>query len=396
VLNPAIHHDKIPHDFYEEVSKMKGALCCQKCGRKRFTRSCPSCGYDAVYIRINYEGKRWTFFKDEHGKAFSYKTGKKTWETINQDIEKKCFRPQSYIPQGLQEKQFSNAFERFIEKRVQEGKMAPSTEGSYRSYLRKHFQPYFNDMPVTDIKLKHLDGFINSRNGLSSKYKKNLLTALQAMFSWLVRWGELEKMPILPDIGPVDSRPGVSVTRETQKEILEKMPPEHRDLIEFIFESGLRPSEAIALKLSDYDRGNKAILIRRTYSRSVLRETTKQKKTRWKALYGRALILIDAHSSGRIGDDFIFINPVTKKGYRYEFVRKLWRKYCGVSYRLYDCGRHTYCTQIVDTGINELQAQEITGHADRRSLSRYYHGTIERQREALEQREKVLQIESYR
>lgn len=375
---------------------MKGALCCQKCGRKRYTRSCPSCGYDAVYIRINYDGKRWTFFKDEHGKAFSYKTGKKTWEDINRDIEKNCFRPQDYIPQALQERQFSTAFERFIEKRVQEGKMAPSTEGSYRSYLRKHFQPYFGDMPVTDIKLKHLDGFITSREGLSSKYKKNLLTALQALFSWLVRWGEIEKMPIMPDIGPVDSKPGIAIQRMTQGEILGRIPQEHRDLIEFLFESGLRPSEAIALKITDYDRENKAILVRRTYSRATLRETTKQKKMRWLALYGKTLQIIEAYCANRIGDGFVFINPVTKQGYRYEFVRKLWRKYCGVPYRLYDCGRHTFCTQIVDSGVNELQAQLIMGHSDRRTTQRYYHGDLERQREALEQREKVLQIEKYR
>lgn len=375
---------------------MKGALCCQKCGRKRYTRSCPSCGYDAVYIRMNHDGKRWTFFKDHHGKAFSYKTGKQTWERINQDIEASCFRPQEYTPQASVERQFTYAFERFIEKRVQEGKMAPSTEGSYRSYLRKHFQPYFGDMPVTDIRLKHLDGFISSKEGLSSKYKKNLLTAIQALFSWLKRWGEIEKMPIMPDIGAVDSKPGIAVSRTTQEEILGRIPKHHRDLIEIIFESGLRPSEAIALKIIDYDRENKAILVRRTYSRATLRETTKQKKMRWRALTGRTLELVEAHCASRIGDGFIFINPETKRGYKYEFVRKLWRRCSGVPYRLYDCGRHTFCTQVVDSGVNELRAQEIMGHADRRTTARYYHGSLERQREALEKREKVLQIESYR
>ena len=65
----------------------------------------------------------------------------------------------------------------------------------YRVY-RAHYDP-LEALDVRLIRLKHLQPFYEGLPG-SVKYRKNILDCLKVFFNWLVRWGEIEKVPVWP------------------------------------------------------------------------------------------------------------------------------------------------------------------------------------------------------
>ena len=225
---------------------------------------------------------------------------------------------------------------------------------------------------------------------LSAKYKKNMVDCLRSFFNWLLRWGELKELPIMPEIQTPDSIPRRAISYEEQLEALANIPFEHRGFIEFMMETGLRPGEACALKISDINSKDKTMIVQRTYSEHVLRETTKGRHKMRVPLSDRAYELIKESIGDTIGDRFVFINPATKKGYVPETIRKVWKKCSRSDVDIYSATRHSFCTQLVEMGMSEIEAQGIMRHKDARSTRSYFHPTQERQRGFLNQRGKVV------
>jgi integrase len=381
------------YDSLQEVLAMeRGTVACQNCLIKRTSRSCPKCGYDACVIRIGHEGKEYRFFYDKSRRPYTYTTALQTLITINNEIQEHIFNPNDYMLATIEDRLFQNAFDRFLDKK--EAEYAPSNK--YRTYYRNHLG-YFTDRDVRDIKLKHLDDFYRRKlpAHLSWKYKNNIMACLFAFLRWLLRWGEIKELPTFPELEPGNSAPREAPTYEDQLSALARIPKEHRDIIEFLMESGLRPGEACALKIMDINFMSGKMLIQRTLSAGQIRETTKGHNKTWRTLSSRAYEIIRARSGDRIGDDFVFINPKTKRRYSGEFLRVLWRKHAEIPYELYS-NRHGFATQLAETGAGELELQAIMGHADLRSTRRYFRPTTSRQRELLDQRgkerEKVIDL----
>jgi site-specific recombinase XerD len=109
-------------------------------------------------------------------------------------------------------------------------------------------------------------------------------------------------------------------------------------------------------------------------------------------LSDRACELIQDAIGNVLGDRFVFISPVTKRGYIPETVRKIWKKYSGSDVDMYSATRHSFCTQLVEMGMSEIEAQGIMRHKDARSTRSYFHPTQERQRDFLNRRGKVIPL----
>ena len=68
------------------------------------------------------------------------------------------------------------------------------------------------------------------------------------------------------------------------------------------------------------------------------------------------------------------------------------KKYSGSDVDMYSATRHSFCTQLVEMGMNEIEAQGIMRHKDARSTRSYFHPTQERQRGFLNKRGKVIPL----
>jgi len=176
-----------------------------------------------------------------------------------------------------------------------------------------------------------------------------------------------------------------------QLESLRKIPVRHRDPIEFGFETGLRPGEITALKVKDIDLVNRRAIIQRTWSEAYLRETTKAKNKRWIPLSERGLEIAMRNMKDKFPEALVFINPDTGRRYIAKKLNQLWRKHSGLDIDYYSAARHSFCTQIIESGVNVFQAQELMRHTNINSTGRYFHPSVERLRDVVNGRERKAQ-----
>jgi integrase len=346
-----------------------------------------------MVIRLSWEGRERKFFYDKAGKPFTYAEALNSLGDINKEIRERTFDPSEWEKAAIMARKFEAAWETFLEKKAKleaRGERSPSTLAVLKGFRRNHFI-YFEGRDVRDIRLKHLETFYEELpEHLSPKTKKNMMDALKSFFRYLERRGDIDTMPIWPEIGEIIQKEGFALQVDEQMEVLKKIPTEHRDIIEFLMETGLRPGEGCALMEIDINYRTRYALIRRTWTRDRLRQRNKEKREKWKPLSDRACELLEANQ-GR--SDFCFTNPVTKRGYRPAFVRRLWKKYAGVDMRLYDGTRHSWFSQMVEAGATETELMKAGGHSDVKTLQRYFHPSQSRQHDLVNRRGNVINLQ---
>jgi integrase len=365
----------IPPAYFLEGDDMKaGSILCQKCKRTRRKRSCPHCGYDSVCIRISWEGKSYTYYKGKDGKSLSFKDGLALKIEINKRIQDRVFDPRDYLKEVIDERRFHNAFEKWLEekeKEEQDNRLSPETLRCYKAYYRNYFSS-FESLDVREFRLKHLQNFLNGLpNRLSSKYKKNMMNCLHAFFTWLKRWGDIREIPVFPEVRVSDSKIMRPITYEQQIEAIERIPQEHRGIFLFMRETGIRISEACALMVGDVDFANRRALIQRNWSGAKLQETTKGRNKEYIPLSELAIEVARVNAGERIGKSFLFINCETRREYRPEFLRRLWKAYSGVEATLKESMRHSTLSDWANHGASAFQIKELARHSDIRVSDNY-------------------------
>ncbi len=372
---------------------MTGIILCNRC-RKKMDKVC-KCGNPKCLVQIYWKGRYYEFRRDDQGYVFTYDKARDKLIEINNAIKKGSFKPEDFTDAKIKERKFENMMEKWLDQKSIEEKaneLSPETLRCYRSYNRNYFQ-YFYNWDVREVGFEQLEDFKDQLpDHLSLKMKRNILNALHSFFVWLRRKGILTSIPVWPEIKGTDSQTKVAMDIEDQVEVLQEIPKEHIDIIRFLTETGLRIGEACALKGKDFDLKNGSVLIQRTWSGSKLVETTKGKNKKWIPLSDTAYEIACRCLQDRWPEDFMFINPSTKKGYRQEFLRRLWRKYSGVSITLYEATRHSFCTQVVEGGASVLEAKQLMRHADIRSTERYFHGSMKKMREIVNNRGKLISL----
>jgi integrase len=393
----------LAYDLAEAFGLERGTICCAACRRKIIPTvkklnavTCQGCGHPHVYIRFEFDGKPYYLRTDKHDTAYTYATAAKALIDINNEIKARTFEPREWQSETIAQRLFEREMESWLERRdldAEKGSVASKTTAGYRGYARNYYltSPHLTGRDVREIRLKHLQLFYDSLPN-SAKYRKNIMDALRSFFRWLKRWGEILEVPTWPEIDTVVEPVRFSLTVEDQAKALTKIPEEHRDIFEFMMETGLRPGEVCALMIIDVDAKHRRILVRRTYSNGKLRNRTKQKKEFWRLLSDRAWDIV----SGNMRPDFpfVFCNSITGRGYRYEFLQRLWKAHTGLSEGMYEACRHSYCSQMAesDEGLSPKHLQELMGHADIRSTMKYIHPSEDKLRAALNKRTKPRRV----
>ncbi len=370
----------------------RGSILCARCnraidpkGKKNEYVTCHLCGHPKAYIFIKWQGKAQRYYAGKDGKKYTFETAFKALQDINEEIQGNRFDPDSWRTTEIEKKHFENEMATWLERKEKEteaGKLAPSTLGNYKTYNRKYYD-YFLGLDVREIKLKHLQLFYDRLPG-SAKYRKNILDALRTFFRWLKRWGEIDEVPIWPEMEQAISPEVWTLTYEEQQAELARIPEEHRDVFEFLMETGLRPAEACALMKIDIKFSERKGLIRHNYSEGQLTQKPKQKKEYWIVFSDRAWELITRN----IGNPtpFVFWNAEYNRGYRYKVLNKVWKKYSESGVDLYAATRHSFCTMLIDDGESLKTVQGAARHADPRTTMKYIHPSDERTRQALNRR----------
>jgi hypothetical protein len=141
----------------------------------------------------------------------------------------------------------------------------------------------------------------------------------------------------------------------------------------FRFFTGLRPSEQIALVVSDYDRANGVLSITKARVRGIQRDVTKTGEDRRVVLCPRAIEILESHLTwraslvrqGRIDHDALFFKhdfqPIPDAKYPFERWHKTLKR-LPLRYRKPYTARHTSVSWNLMRGRNPLWVAKQYGH----------------------------------
>jgi len=360
----------------------QGGIYCNKSTRHSpmdvNTERCPKCEGTKCFIRLYWQGKTYTYRRDDGGEVFRVFTAVQKLEEINKAINNKKvpFKAKDFTDAARQERQFENQFQEYLDEKegeLQAGELSPKHFSTIKGYNRNHFS-YWAGWDVKTIAREDVAVFkqkvLHKLPGI--KTRKNVLNALHAFFAWLYENGRIEVIPPFPIIKGDNATPRRALRIEAQEKALEQIPAAHRDPLEFMMKTGLRPGECVAILVKSVNIEQRVVWVERSVSGSTYVETTKNKSKLPIPLNDKALEIAKRNVKGKFPNDFLFVNPTTGRGYSLSMLSKIWRNNCGVDVKLYEATRHSYCTQIVPL-TDPLTAQRLMRHKDRRSTDNYYH-----------------------
>ncbi len=410
----------MPIDAISKVFTMRGKIRtkekCPKCTMifKETTQGiiCPDCltkpkKYFIDLYEKNSEKKRIKIYSDQNGYPLdSFQRAYRVLEHIRHEIDNHKFDPSKYIKCHLEQFYFSTKIEKWVDRKQKHADIKKSLANSYirilKSYKDNYFLNFFGNMDVREIRTVHVKEFYEGLPmHLSPKTQSNIITALQNFFNELHEDEIIENMPsfkkILDSIDVKKQEIKWFDYREQQKVLaFIGQISYHRPIVEFMCETGIRPSEAMAIYWEDFDLKESVLHIRKTFSDRKLKDTTKSgRNTDIIPLSDRAVEILKSISRGI--NTFIFTNPNSKGHYNLDTLDRLWDKVrihfnINKKVKLYNFTRHSFATQIASSGATPIEIKELLRHSDIRTSMKYVQKDLKPLRACLRKRAEVVEF----
>lgn len=369
-----------------------GVILCNRCRAK--VHGICRCGNDVCLIHLWWRGKRYEYRRNEQGQTLTYAEALEKLIEVNRAIKKGIFNPVAYSDAKTRDRKFERQIGKWLqekEDRCNSDELSPGTLKDYRAYVRIHFRP-LEGFDVRDIGLEQLTNLKDTLSHLSIKTRRNVMNALRNFFHWLKDRGTIMEMPVFPKITGDSAKMRTAIDYESQVECLQRIPDAHRDIVEFLMETGLRPGEACALLVEHVDRKNALCRIERTFSGPIIRETTKQRRKRVIPLSDRACEIVEIHLRDKTGKQYLFINPDTGRNYVPNGLWRIWTKYSTSGVTLYEGTRHSFASQLIEHE-DVAYVKELMGHSDIRTTQKYLHMRMSKLRDVVNRRGKVIEMD---
>lgn len=345
-----------------------------------------------LYVDLPWKGQRIRVYSDKTGQALdSYDRANTVLKTIRGEIEAHTFDPQKYLRADASKFWTSNLLNLFEQHKLKN--LAPGYR-NYFSYMVGIAKDYFGNQDIRDLRKLDLINYKDHLEKAFPDWKPKTLKNVLDVFKAFLRYAknDLEMVDIVPSFPTVEV-PDASfrwLGQTDQASLFEKVPDLHKPFIAFLMLHGCRPGEARALKCRNVDLEHDSITIGATFSGGMYCERRKGK--------GARIAVIPIHPEMRdyIADRvrkahpeaFVFVNPMTGEPYSETRIWKLWdkvRKAAGVEegLRLYDASRHSFASQLVNSGVSLFTVSKLLGHSTTKMTERYSHANIESMRTEL-------------
>jgi integrase len=271
-----------------------------------------------------------------------------------------------------------------------------STMAGYRSYLDKHFLPFFGDHPMAEILPSTVQDWVTAAtaSGLSPTSVTKYHVMLHSVFKRAVRDRVILTNPCegieLPKIPPRKTR---ILTPDEYDQLLAVIPDRFQLLIMTDLETGLRWGELIALRPRHIDFLRRTISVEQTIvevsrkhsptgERMIVKDYPKDNEFRTLRVSETLLTRI-ARRIERLGlsrDDLIFASTETAGGNpisRNTFRTKIWLpalQRSGIDFhvRVHDL-RHAHASWLLAGGADLKTVMERMGHAQIMTTQKYLH-----------------------
>ena len=252
--------------------------------------------------------------------------------------------------------------------------MSPNTVASYCSDVEFFLQYYTSSL--SDLQPEHIEGFILSRDFLSKRSQARLLSSLRSFCTWLVMEGLLKDNPCdrvdapklgryLPDVLSVEEVEAVIATADTTT----WMGLRDKALLEVLYGCGLRVSEAVSLKISNF-------YIEDSFVRIVGKGNKERIVPIGEMAIGAVLAYLENRPAEFSGVDELFLNRYGKALSRvsaFNTVKKMTLA-AGVNKSVSPhTFRHSFATHLIENGADLRVVQEMLGHESVATTEIYTH-----------------------
>ncbi len=344
-----------------------------------------------LYVDLPWKGQRIRIYSDKTGQVLdTYDRANTVLKAIRSEIEAHTFDPQKYIKADASKFWTANLLAVFEQHKLRN--LAPGYK-TYFSYMVGIAKGYFGNQDVRD--LRKLD-LINYKDYLEKTFTwkpktlKNVLDVFKAFLRYVRN--DFEMITTVPSFPVVDVPDAAFrwIGQKDQASLFDQVPDQHKPFIAFLMLHGCRPGEARALKCKNVDLEHDSITIGATFSGGVYCERRKGR--------GARILVIPIHPEMREyiaervrnahPEAFVFVNPVTGRPYSETRIWKLWDKVrtaagVGQGLRLYDASRHSFASQLVNSGVSLFTVSKLLGHSSTKMTERYSHANVDSMRTEL-------------
>ena len=252
-----------------------------------------------------------------------------------------------------------------------------STRADYTRTIERDAIPFFGSMRLADVGPPDVRSFLAriARRGVSDNTIRLALAPLRALLATAYEDGAIPTNPAAgvraivtrPDREPTENG-ARALTDEELERLLSKIPERWRLLVRLLGETGLRISEALALRWSDVDLGQHRIEIRRRLYRGRIGPP--------KSAYGRRTVPVSADlardlwaargaSRAPLDGDPVFASATGTHMNAANLARRVLKpaaEAAAVDWASWHTLRHTCATRLFRAGLNAKQVQVWMGH----------------------------------
>jgi integrase/recombinase XerD len=238
------------------------------------------------------------------------------------------------------------------------------SENTIKAYC--HYSKIFLscfDCDLYHIPKKSANDFLLSYNFSSRSQQNQFISSVKKMYEYILN----TELKTVGSIRPRKERKLPKVINKTYLlSCIESIPNiKHKSLLAIAFSIGLRRSEIINLKISDIDS-----------SRMVVNVIGgKGNKDRVLPLSDNMLSLFRIYYSMYKPKEYLF-NGSSSLQYSASSLNKLVKKYIGSEYSIHAL-RHSFATNLMDSGVNLRIIQRMLGHSKSSTTEIYTHVSTE-------------------
>lgn len=302
-------------------------------------------------------------------------------------------------PNTPAEGRFPELLEAYLRALTAERNLSPYTLRNYRTDLTA-FAEYMASAEETDPLAVDRQAFRRylahlNRQGVAAASVARKVSTIKGFFRFLAREGQLAANPLALVSPPKREKRLPKVLRREDLVALIEAADEtddlglrNRALLELMYASGVRVSEAAGLDMGHVDLAERAVLVRG--------KGNKERVVLMGEPAARALARYLAEARPRLarpGERALFVN---RDGRRLSgrSLQKIVRRYAlkaGIDAAVHPhLLRHSFATHLLDGGADLRVVQELLGHASASTTQIYTHVTEERQRAAMEEARREL------
>lgn len=265
------------------------------------------------------------------------------------------------------------------------GRLSPSTLDGYRKAINSERMRFWDGVTLGEATPSRLRDWISSLD-VTPKRARNLLTPLRSVFEDALNDGRIDYNPfdrialgkLLRQTSKASDYEVDPFTAAERATLLEHARADERPMLQFWFNTGLRPGELMALRWPKIDWVARKARI----DRNQVSKTEKGPKTaagiRDVELNDEAVAaLIAQKGTTFLAGDHVWQNPRTGASWQTDSqIRKtLWEPLCkraGVRYRNPYQVRHTFTSALLTAGANPWYVAQQLGHVDVQMVFRVY------------------------